>query len=199
MPAVPPRMAPQPIPAPVIPRMPAPVPPRMALPTPPRMPAPVPPRMAPKPIPQPIVRPGPAPKFGPEIGIPAPQLPYGGPITMPGQPGLPPGGPQLIGGGFDKPIYGGPPGMPTPGMPGGKSMPFPSPEPMPYDPMPSPGVLPPGYDDIYDGPQMIGGAYDAPIYGGQPSPMPPSMYSQPQPNFANALGTSSPFLNSVQR
>jgi hypothetical protein len=29
--------------------------------------------------------------------------------------------------------------------------------------------------------------------------MPPNMYSQPQPNFASALGTASPFLNSVQR
>lgn len=29
----------------------------------------------------------------------------------------------------------------------------------------------------YGGPQMIGGAYGQPIYGKQPSPMPPNMYS----------------------
>ena len=129
--------------------------------------------------------------------MPMPELPYGGPITMPGGPftprpdlgpgvgfgpGLPPPGLPPTGG--PDPIQ----GMPTPGMPGGKSA-----------PMPGPGVLPPGFDDTYDGPQMIGGAYGQPIYGGRPNPMPPSMYGQPQPNFASALGTQSPFLNTVQR
>jgi len=161
-------------------------------------PAPLPPRMMqpPRPPAPPVPRPMPQPPM-PNI---MPKLPYGGPIAMPGRPmppgvqigggpaplpGMPPGG---VDPGFNAPI----PGMPTPGMPGGKSAPSPD-----------------DFNRIFGnndaggyntgGPQMIGGAYGQPIYGGQPSPMPPSMYSQPQPNFANALGTSSPFLNSVQR
>ena len=179
-------------------RGPAPLPPRMQ---PPR-PAPMPPRMpapAPRPMPQP---PAPA---------PMPDLPYGGPITMPGGPFTP--RPDLGPGvGFGPGLP--PPGMPTPGMPGGKSDPS-NPfynnfgnqldigSPPPMDPAQDPSN--PSYNnfgnqlDMGGGPQMIGGAYGKPIYGGRPSPMPPSMYSQPQPNFASALGTSSPFLNSVQR
>jgi hypothetical protein len=141
-----------------------------------------------------------------------PQLPYGGPITMPGGPGLPPG--VQIGGG-PAPLPQGPAfsgagdtsvpvqGMPTNGMGGGKSAPMPGMSPPPaisgannlIDPQTGQPIGQPGFG----GPQMIGGAYGQPIYGGQPNPMPPSMYSQPQPNFANALGTQSPFLNSVQR
>jgi hypothetical protein len=117
-----------------------------------------------------------------------PQLPYGGPITMPGGPGLPPG--VQIGGG-PAPIQ----GMPTPGMPGGKSAPMPGMSP------------PPGFKTTwqelgYNSLEEAQAAMD-PNMGnaqiGYGNPMPPSMYSQPQPNFANALGTQSPFLNSVQR
>jgi len=110
---------------------------------------------------------------------------------MPGQP-LPPG--VEIGGG-PAPIQ----GMPTPGMPGGKSAPM-------------PGMSPPpgfqttwqqaGYNSLDEmkaatDPNMSGAQIG--MFGSQQNPMPPSMYGQPQPNFASALGTSSPFLNSVQR
>ena len=37
--------------------------------------------------------------------------------------------------------------------------------------------MPPPNDPSRGGPQMIGGAYGQPIYGSQPNPMPPNMYS----------------------
>jgi hypothetical protein len=115
---------------------------------------------------------------------------------MPGGPGLPPN--VSIGGG-PAPIQ----GMPTPGMGGGKNS--------PENIWSNTRTLPPE-GDVSDptkyqqyGDMMFGGGQPDYYTGGpamtfgQSNPMPPSMYSQPQPNFANALGTQSPFLNSVQR
>lgn len=88
-------------------------------------PAPMPPaRLMPPSIP-PVARPGPVPLPGPAprpiIGpppAPMPPMPYGGPISMPGGPGLPPG--VSIGGGpFIPP--GGLPSLPTNGQGTGKS------------------------------------------------------------------------------
>lgn len=109
----------------------------------PPRPAPV-PQLQPKPVPGPAPIPGPAPRpiSGPPPA-PLPGLPYGGPISMPGGPGLPPnvsigGGPAPIGmPPAQNPIQsapiGGtlpPPTMPTNGMGGGKAsgtMPAPMP------------------------------------------------------------------------
>jgi hypothetical protein len=151
----------------------------------------------------------------PPMPAPMPELPYGGPINMPGGPFTPRPdlGPGVgFGPGLPSPNPAPIQGMPTPGIGDGKASDMgrlagnmlgqgiPNMFGGNQQNMPSPGVLPPGFDDTFTGgPQLIGGAYGQPIYGGQPSPMPPSMYSQPQPNFANALGTQSPFLNTVQR
>ena len=160
-------------------RGPAPLPPRMQ---PPR-PAPMPPRMQP---------PRPAPMPQPPMPAPMPDLPYGGPINMPGGPFTP--RPDLgpgVGFGPGLPQ----PGMPTPGMGDGKSSTM-------------PGMSPPGFQTTwqqagYNSLEEMKAATDPNMGGAQKemfgNPMPPSMYSQPQPNFANALGTQSPFLNTVQR
>ena len=157
------------------------------------------------PVNRPIINPPPAP-MPPARPMPPPQPPVGRP-----------GGPQLIGGPVGRPIIGPPPApMPSmpyggpignPGLPPGVGIQGGLPnredgrDPYLYGPDAGPGF---GYNP--GGSTTPGsGMMPQPGYGGPYTPRPdlgPNIgfgVGLPQPNFASALGTASPLLNTIRR
>lgn len=164
------------------------------------------PKAKPAPAPRAPVAKTPTPPAPKQVPTPPP-LPYGGPITMPGGPFVPRPdlGPGVgFGPGLPTPDL----GMPTFGMGGGKSAPGGPQIGLPGGPQfnPGPGESSPLPPNMYNQQplttwQQLG--YNS--LEEAKAAMDPNMgnaqigFGMPPPDFANALGTASPALNTIGR